>query len=1056
MYHAFISYSHAADDRLAPELQSALHRFAKPWYRLRALRIFRDKTSLSATPGLWPMIQEALDASEYFILLASPEAAASVWVGREIQHWLTTKGSDRLLIVLTDGELVWEGARPDFDRDASSALPMPLAGAFRQEPLWIDLRWAHDREDLSIRDARFRDAVAELAATLHGRPKDVIAGEDVRQHRRTRRVAWSAVMSLFILALGLAVAAWIAVGQRNRAEERGAVALSRQLAAQAVSLAGGERGDLALLLSLEALRVWPTVDARNGLLTALTRDASRRFHLHGHMGEVPSLAFSDDGSELLSLGCEGIDVLGLCDHFGVRRWDTRSGQPRGQAMLPGANRWTVLSAKPGSNGLVARDGQGYEWDPVTGEALGRPPQPGVWSLRGDLVVESTNPGLVLRRVETGRRFGPVLSHPAGQIRTVVFHPSAPLMATGGSDGTVRLWHTDELLRGVFEPYRILKAHTEAVIDLDFSPDGAHLISAGSDDSVLVWDLASEAPPRHLLEREGIASVVFSPDGRRLVVAFSIGEEGGALQLWDPVAWRPLATLSGKAPLAISPDGRLLAATGAAGSVMLRDLDRQRPLGRSLEKAGDPQSLVFVGDRLLVAGGRDESLRIWDLDSTSLKHDPIPTAQGAVQALAAHPDGRRLASAGTDGRILLWDLEENPSEPLQAFAGHEAPVAALDFSADGTRLVSGGFDDALRLWDVESGEPVEAAFDTGHDVYAVAFDRAASRVVAATEDGSVLLWALADGGASGRVVGTHLLQSDGMTGIAFGPEDRFLVSSSLEQTQFWGLVPGEPAVRPPLAGSFAVLHPSGAMAALVTDSGAIQLVDVTAWQPFDTPLGAHDASVFAMAFSPDGRRLATAAEDDLVLWDVDLDSWRTRACVIARRNLTPDEWERYLGNRPYETSCPDAPEPPAMPLDAARALGLAVRAAKLGKAATARQLFAEAARLGAASDDAELANQICWFGALRGAFVEVFDACERAVDLEPENGGYRDSRGLVRALAGDVAGAIEDFRAYVAWAEGNRSLADRGARRQAWIQALEAGRNPFDPLELHRVRSEGAF
>src|SRR5262249_7330513 len=81
-YEAFVSYSHAVDGQLAPALQSALHGLAKPWYRLRALRVFRDKTSLSANPGLWPSIERALAESEFFLLLASPEAAHSPWVER--------------------------------------------------------------------------------------------------------------------------------------------------------------------------------------------------------------------------------------------------------------------------------------------------------------------------------------------------------------------------------------------------------------------------------------------------------------------------------------------------------------------------------------------------------------------------------------------------------------------------------------------------------------------------------------------------------------------------------------------------------------------------------------------------------------------------------------------------------------------------------------------------------------------------------------------------------------------------------------------------------------
>jgi MTH538 TIR-like domain (DUF1863) len=101
-YDAFVSYSHAADGQLAPALQAGLQGLGKPWYRRRVLRVFRDKTSLSASPELWPSIERALAASRYFILLASPEAARSHWVDQEVRWWLehrspatTLIGSDR-------------------------------------------------------------------------------------------------------------------------------------------------------------------------------------------------------------------------------------------------------------------------------------------------------------------------------------------------------------------------------------------------------------------------------------------------------------------------------------------------------------------------------------------------------------------------------------------------------------------------------------------------------------------------------------------------------------------------------------------------------------------------------------------------------------------------------------------------------------------------------------------------------------------------------------------------------------------------------------------------
>lgn len=74
-FKGFISYSHAADGRLAPAVQRGLHQLAKPWHRRRALWIFRDQTGLAVTPASWSSIKKALEASDWFVLLASPEAA---------------------------------------------------------------------------------------------------------------------------------------------------------------------------------------------------------------------------------------------------------------------------------------------------------------------------------------------------------------------------------------------------------------------------------------------------------------------------------------------------------------------------------------------------------------------------------------------------------------------------------------------------------------------------------------------------------------------------------------------------------------------------------------------------------------------------------------------------------------------------------------------------------------------------------------------------------------------------------------------------------------------
>jgi hypothetical protein len=145
LYDGFISYRH--NDRqiaIAYALQRAIHGFAKPWYRLRAVRLYRDETNLSARPDLWKAIEAALDASRFLILMASPEAATSHWVEKEMAHWLRSKGRDSVIIVLTEGTIVWDEAGQRFDPARTTALPASALAAATSEPFWIDLTWVTD------------------------------------------------------------------------------------------------------------------------------------------------------------------------------------------------------------------------------------------------------------------------------------------------------------------------------------------------------------------------------------------------------------------------------------------------------------------------------------------------------------------------------------------------------------------------------------------------------------------------------------------------------------------------------------------------------------------------------------------------------------------------------------------------------------------------------------------------------------------------------------------------------------------------------------------------
>ena len=200
-----------------------MQKLGKPWYRRRALRIFRDDTSLAATPELWPTIERALGESRYLVLLASPQFAASKWCGLEWRRWLDDQGPATILIALTEGELVVDEAAGDFHWSAATPLPDALRGQFKVEPKWIDLR--PYREAPNANDVKFMEAAADLAAAVHGTPREDLLSQEVRQQRRALSLAWSAAGVLTVFA-GLAAWQWseavkqqrTAQAQRDRAE----------------------------------------------------------------------------------------------------------------------------------------------------------------------------------------------------------------------------------------------------------------------------------------------------------------------------------------------------------------------------------------------------------------------------------------------------------------------------------------------------------------------------------------------------------------------------------------------------------------------------------------------------------------------------------------------------------------------------------------------------------------------------------------------------------------------------------------------------------------------
>ena len=218
-YNAFISYAHADSPATARLIQDSIENMGKPWYRLsRNLTLYRDETSLSAGTGLWENIEMALKQSEYLILLASNAAGQSGYVGTELSAWLEINGTDaglkRLIVILVDGEMVWNPETIDFDWSRTTALPTKLTDMFTTEPLWVNLKpfIVKKNQTVILKNKIDKDAlIAKVVGRLTNRePRDVESRELSR-----KRTIWSVVSAGLLFFTVAVIFAYFMFRQRE-------------------------------------------------------------------------------------------------------------------------------------------------------------------------------------------------------------------------------------------------------------------------------------------------------------------------------------------------------------------------------------------------------------------------------------------------------------------------------------------------------------------------------------------------------------------------------------------------------------------------------------------------------------------------------------------------------------------------------------------------------------------------------------------------------------------------------------------------------------------------
>lgn len=456
------------------------------------------------------------------------------------------------------------------------------------------------------------------------------------------------------------------------------------------------------------------------------------------------------------------------------------------------------------------------------------------------------------------------------VRSIAFSPDGKTLASASSDHTIKLW---DVATGI--ELRTLKGHSLDVNSVAFSPDGKTLASGSLDSTIKLWDVSTGAELLTLKAPNVVNSVAFSPDGKTLASGDSGSED---IKLWNLSTGAEVRTLRSlrrrsypAVSVAFSPDGKTLASGSGGNEIKLWNVSTGAELRTFKGHADHPMglSLAFSPDGKTLAGASID-VTLWSL-STGRELRTFKEQSSFPRSVAFSPDGKTLASDSSNS-VVLWD--GSTGAELRRLGEHADSVTSVVFSPDGQIIASGSDDKTVKIWNASTGSELRTLRSHSDSIFSIALSPDRKTLASAGTGHTVKLWDVSTGTEVHSLKG----HSEGINAVAFSNDGKIIASGSSDKTvKLWDVAtgaevrsltgeqsnfPASPFSAPVFSLAFS---PDGKT--LASGRVYITLWDITTGAEVSA-LSGHSNGVTSLMFSSDGKTLVSGSSDDTVkLWNV---------------------------------------------------------------------------------------------------------------------------------------------------------------------------------------------